>query len=97
MGNSNLVTIITCVAAAYYVYVSYNNLNALMNPMNGVVVADNEPTVNPLWLEGDKFNLVTFLSTSPKKQRIDISSHRENGLFLMEKIGIGQPVLVYMF
>lgn len=88
MSNSNLITCITMLVAGYYIYICYNNLYALMNPMAGVIVAANEPTIAPLWVEGDKFNLVTFLSTSPRKQRIDIASYREKGLFLLEKKGI---------
>ena len=88
MSNSNLITGITMLVAGYYLYVSYNNLYALMNPMADVVVAPDEPTIAPLWMEGDKFNLVTFLSTSPRKQRIDIASYREKGLFLLERKGV---------
>ena len=87
MGNSNLITVITCAIAGYYVYVSYTNLYALMNPMNGVVLNPAESTIDPLWVDGDKFNLVTFLTTSPRQKRIDIKSFREKGLFLLEKKG----------
>lgn len=94
MTNSNLITGITCAIAGYYVYVSYNNLYALMNPLNGVEFAPGEPTIDPLWVDGDQFNLFTFLSTSRKQERINISRHREQGLFLLEKKGF---IITFIF
>ena len=87
MATSNLVTVVTMAVAAYYVYVSYCNLDALMNPLEGVSVSPQDPTIDALWKEGDKFSLSCFLTGSSRKQRVDMAALREANALVMDRQG----------
>ncbi len=69
--------------------VRVSQLYKLMNPMAGVETA-GLPTIDPLWLPGEKYSLFVFLSGSDRLQQLYVCPAQPH-LFLTFTIVVRPP------
>ena len=91
-------TVISIVLAVIYIGFAIKNLYSLMNPLDGVEITTDMITMDPLWAENEKFNVICFISQSPRFNGFRVSKIRESGLMIFEQEGLrfkkDQPEIV---
>ena len=82
---SFLYTYVPPFLVCFYLYATYTKLNELANPLHGVDVASmtSQGFVVPLWQQGERFQLIAFLSHTSKFIKYSVSALERDNMLLI--------------
>ena len=81
---SSLVSVI----GLFYVYITYQKLYQLMNPLDGIDIIPGGEVVAPHWQENATFSVLCFLSSNTRFTQFKISELKERKAILFIKHGL---------